>query len=105
MHLREHDEKAGASLEKVGGTNGYGRYGLRSLLKIDTGKWYSASRGAVSIKVHRGLLSVCEKLINTKVSFIRPPSSHYSPITSRARNKKIYRACICKHWDCMQLLS
>ncbi|KAI9523622.1 hypothetical protein NQZ68_026564, partial [Dissostichus eleginoides] len=30
------DENAVASLEKVAGTNGYGRYGLRSLLKIDT---------------------------------------------------------------------
>lgn len=62
---------------------------LRSLekKKIDTGKWYCASRGAVSIKVHRGLLSVCEKLINTKVSFIRPPSCRSSHITSRAGNK------------------
>lgn len=87
-HLREDDENAGASLERMAGTNGYGRYGLRSLLKIDTGKWYCASRGAMSIKVHRGPLSVCEKLINTKVSFIRPPSCRYSHITSRAGNKK-----------------
>lgn len=38
-HLREDDENAGASFERMAGTNGYGRYGLRSLLKIDTGKW------------------------------------------------------------------
>lgn len=88
-HLREDDENACASLERVAGTNGYGRYGLRSLLKIDTGKWYCASRGAVSIKVHRGPLFVCENLINTKVSFIRPRScSFFSYITSRAGNKK-----------------
>lgn len=100
-HLREDDENAGASLERMAGTNGYGRYGLKSLLKIDTGKWYCARRGAVSIKVHRGPLSVCEKLINTKVSFIRPPSCRYSHIISRAGNKKAYWACICKPRDCM----
>lgn len=44
---------------------------LRSLLKIDTGKWYCVCCGAISIKVQRGPLSICEKLINTKVIFIR----------------------------------
>lgn len=102
-HLREDDENAVASLERVAGTNGYGRYGLRSL-KIDTGKWYCARRGAVSIKVHRGPLSVCEKLINTKVSFIRPPSCRYSHITSRDGNKKPYWVCICEPQDRMQIL-
>lgn len=48
-HLREDDENAGASLERMAGTNGYSRYGLRSLLKIDTGKWFCVSRSAVSI--------------------------------------------------------
>lgn len=38
-HLEGDDENAGVSPEKVAGTNGYSRYGLRSLLKIDTGKW------------------------------------------------------------------
>lgn len=47
----------------------------------------------MSIKVHWGLLSVCEKLINTKVSFIKPPSCHYSHITSKVGNKKVYWAC------------
>lgn len=37
-HLEE-DENAGASPEKIPGTNGCGRYGLRTLLEIDTGKW------------------------------------------------------------------
>lgn len=46
-------------LKKVAGTNVYGRYGLRSPLKIDTGKWSRACWVAVSIKVvHGGPLSL-----------------------------------------------
>lgn len=86
-HLRGDDENAVVSLERAG-TNGCGRNGLRSLLKIDTGKWNCACRGAMSIKVQRGLPSICEKLINTKVIFIRSPSCCYSYIASRDWNKK-----------------
>lgn len=86
--MEEYDKNAKVSPEWVDGTNSYGRYGLKSHFKIDTGKWYSRKNGAVSIKVHKGLLSVCEKLINTKVSFIRVPSCHYSYITSKAGNKE-----------------
>lgn len=39
MDLREDHENACVSFDRVAGTNSYGRYGLRSLLKIDTGKW------------------------------------------------------------------
>lgn len=80
----------------VAGTNGCVRYGLRSLFKIDTGKWSSRKKGAVSIKVHRWPLSVYEKLINTKVSFIRASSCHYSYITSKAGGKDGYWTSICK---------
>lgn len=39
MDLRQDDENSCESFDRADGTNSYGRYGLRSLLKIDTGKW------------------------------------------------------------------
>lgn len=61
-------------------TNGHVRNRLRRLLKIDTGKWCLARWDAVSIKVQRGVPPVCGKLINTKVIFIRAPTSGNSYI-------------------------
>lgn len=51
---------------------------LRLTQVSGTARW-----GAMSIKVQRGLLSICEKLINSKVIFIRSPSCCYSYIASR----------------------
>lgn len=48
--------------------------------------------------------SVCEKLINTKVIFIRTPTCGYSYITSRDGNKKSNWSCICKPPDGIQIL-
>lgn len=70
-------------------TNGRVSNRLRSLLKIDTGKWCWARRGAVSIKVQRGVPPICGKLINTKVIFIRTPTSGNSYIIRRDGEWKV----------------
>lgn len=68
-HLREGDENASVSLEKVAGTNGYGRYELRSPLKIDTGKWYGTSRVLCQLRCKEDhCLSVSSSLTPRSVS-------------------------------------
>lgn len=48
----------GASLERAAGTNGCGRYGRTSRLKIDTGKWHCTAGVALSITFAEGT-AVC----------------------------------------------
>lgn len=64
---------AGVSFVIMTATNGSEKW-----TQIDTGKWCGRCRSAVSIREHRGGLSVEKNLINTEVKFIRHLFCTYS---------------------------